>query len=146
MSNLELVAGDVELAVFQWAKGDARINAVVNGQIGFQLPNSTPPLPYLAIEMVSETAQNVDGLILDTRLQFSCWAKSFDKATASALARAVQTSAHKMIPTDFVVPQGVVTLHGAAVDQVLWLPEAGVANTRYTVDVIVTSTTSTPQE
>jgi hypothetical protein len=148
-----LVAGDVEVAMIFWAKSCPRITAIVGGQIGFELPNNTPPLPYLSLDKISETTVGSAALILTTRIQFSCWAKTSDKAAASALALAVTTEAHNMEewkvdlsavawnPRPAFPPSGLVTLHGAVVDQVLWDPD-NTKTARYTVDVIVTSTTA----
>lgn len=138
-----LVAGDVELAMYLWAKTNARILAALGqgGQIGFELPNNTPPLPFLSLDKISETTLGSDGLILTTRIQFSCWAKTSDKASASALALAVTTEAHNLSSTLIPTPQGLTTLHGASVDQTVWVPD-NTKTARYTVDVIVTSTTA----
>ena len=136
-----LVSGDTELAVLNWTKAQAAVSTLVGGQIGFSIPNKTPPLPFLELFLVSETHQVGDPLIVDSRMQFSCWGKVNDKATTAAIARAVATAAHNMLPFTTVTPQGSTKLHGAVVDTVLWIPEPQSNFARHTVDVIFTATT-----
>lgn len=135
-----IVFGDIELAALVWAKAQG-----FGAQVGFAVPNKTPPLPFLQVTLISEVPQFGDTPLVNSRIQFSCWAKVNDKATAMGLARAVATAAHLMSPFTTETPQGATTLHGANVDQTLWIPEPDSALARATVDVIFTATTSSEE-
>jgi hypothetical protein len=138
----ELVAADIELAVLKWCKQNTRINSAVRGQVHFEVPGSTPPFPLLTISAAGGTTSVTEALIDETTISFSSWGKPFDKAATARVASVVRTEAFNLFrsPVTVIAGGASVTLHGANVGGVLWVPDPDAGYARHVVDAVFTTT------
>ena len=138
----EMVAADIELAVWKWAKADSSVSASVNGQIHFEVPGKTPPLPLITLYRIGGAAQYGEALIDDAGISFSCWGKPNDKASTARVAAVLRTAAFNLYraPAQILLGSTLVTLHGAQVGGALWIPDPETGGARHVVDVVFTTT------
>jgi hypothetical protein len=137
-----MIASDVELAVYKWAKGNVRISAVTAGQIHFFVPGQTPPFPLLTIESAGGPASFTEAQIQETIITLACWAKKNDKASSAKLASVVMTEAFKLYrgPVTVDVPGALVTLQGANPGGAIWFPDPDAGYARHVVSATFTTT------
>lgn len=140
----DLIAADIEFAVWKWAKGNTNISAAVDGQIHFDIPGKTPPFPLITIRRIGGGPLTLEALIDDGAIQFSCWGKPNDKATTARVAAVVTTEAFNLYRSPVTVEaQGAsVTLHGAQTGGALWLPDPETGNAQHVVDAVFTTTST----
>lgn len=137
-----LVAADLELAVYKWAKANTAISTAVNGQIHFEVPGTTPPFPLLTIETAGGTISVTEALIEEVIITFSCWGKAHDKATTARVASVVRTEAFNLYrsPVTVTAAGSNVTLHGAEVSGAIWIPDPDAGYARHVVSATFTTT------
>lgn len=140
----DLIASDIELAVFRWAKANTNISTAVNGQVHFEVPGTTPPFPLITIEVAGGFGSVTEALIEESIFTISCWARPYDKATSARVASVVRTEAFNLYRSPVTVTAGAasVTLHGAEVSGVLWVPDPEAGYARHVVSATFTTTST----
>lgn len=127
---------DVEGATRTWLRNHAAVTAVVGARVFFGIPKKDPTFPLVTVQRVGGGADPSDAPVDRALIQVDCWggidaSGNGKKAEATAVVNAVRT-ALEAVGTDLTAISGV-TLHGATVESVLWLPEQGNDRPRYTV-------------
>jgi len=129
---VSVIYPDVMAGVRAWARADADLAALVAGRVFFRIPDR-PVYPLIRLYRAGGGPMPGEAPLVTARVAFDCWAA--DYATASRLARTVESSADQLVPG---VAAAGVWFYDASPDQSRDLPDPASGRPRVVVDVLFT--------
>jgi hypothetical protein len=136
---------DTEGAIRSWLRDQLAVRAVVGNRVFFGVPKAATEatFPLVTVQLVSTVPDPSEAPIDRSLIQIDCWGSldasgNGQKAAATALVNTIWALLHSITqPT----PMGTVTVFGANVESVTWLPDPANDRPRYVLTAEVTAIT-----
>lgn len=125
---------DTEAGVVQFLKDDTPTAALVGTRVMYGVPRKSPTFPLIVVRRLSGGDDGSEAPIDQAVVAIDCWGRS--KLEATNVTNAVRAALHDL---RFATVKDGVTLHGAIVDGMTWLPDPEDDRPRYTLSVRVTA-------
>jgi hypothetical protein len=136
---------DTEGAIRTWLRAQPAVTALVGQRVFFGIPKAATEatFPLVTVQLVSTVPDPSEAPVDRSLIQIDCWGSldasgNGQKAAATALVNTIRALLHSITqPT----PMGTVTVFGANVESVTWLPDPTNDRPRYVLTAEVTAIT-----